>query len=344
MVERDRLIAALEDATHASSIHNSQPWRFRLVEGGVAVHLDPTVTPRTVDPVGRWALASIGAVVANLELALTSRTGRAVVTEITLGDSIPEAADLAGGAAYGEGPLAIVTLGEAAETTTAMTAARLHGAIKERHTTRGPLLGGPPTEEEWAELQAAVAWTPGLQATPAGEDLVRALLALTARAENARQEDEEYLEEIQNWVENEAPSGTGIPRAAIGAPDAEGHVPIRDFTQTPMGSSGDGDAVFFEDPPALLVLHAASDTPADQLRAGYAMQRAMLEATALGLGVGVLGQALEEPDYRASVDAAVEESFGAPVVVHQILRLGHPAGTITYAATPRRPVAELMLD
>lgn len=248
MVERDRLIAALEDATHASSIHNSQPWRFRLVEGGVAVHLDPTVTPRTVDPVGRWALASIGAVVANLELALTSRTGRAVVTEITLGDSIPEAADLAGGAAYGEGPLAIVTLGEAAETTTAMTAARLHGAIKERHTTRGPLLGGPPTEEEWAELQAAVAWTPGLQATPAGEDLVRALLALTARAENARQEDEEYLEEIQNWVENEAPSGTGIPRAAIGAPDAEGHVPIRDFTQTPMGSSGDGDAVFFEDP------------------------------------------------------------------------------------------------
>ncbi|PFG18996.1 Acg family FMN-binding oxidoreductase [Serinibacter salmoneus] len=344
MVERDRLIAALEDATHASSIHNSQPWRFRLVEGGVAVHLDPTVTPRTVDPVGRWALASIGAVVANLELALTSRTGRAVVTEITLGDSIPEAADLAGGAAYGEGPLAVITLGEAAETTTAMTAARLHGAIKERHTTRGPLLGGPPTEEEWAELQAAVAWAPGIQATPASEPLVRSLLSLTARAEDARQEDEDYLEEIQNWVENEAPSGTGIPRGAIGAPDAEGHVPIRDFTQTPMGSSGDGEAVFFEDPPALLVLHAASDTPVDQLRAGYAMQRAMLEATALGLGIGVLGQALEEPDSRAAVDGAAEESFGAPVVVHQILRLGHPAGTITYAATPRRPVTDLILD
>ncbi|HCX85606.1 MAG TPA: nitroreductase, partial [Micrococcales bacterium] len=54
MVEQDRIISAIEDATYASSIHNSQPWRFTVLGDAVAVSLDPDATPRTVDPSGRW--------------------------------------------------------------------------------------------------------------------------------------------------------------------------------------------------------------------------------------------------------------------------------------------------
>ena len=343
MVDRDRIISALEDASLASSIHNSQPWRFRLGSDAVEVVLDASATPRTVDPAGRWALASIGAVVANLELALTARTGLAVATTY-LPDGEAPAGDTAGGAAYDGRTLAVVTLGETATTSVAMQAARLAGAIKERHTTRGPLLGGPPTQEEWADIRSAVSYSQEIAADPADAELVPALLGLTAQAEMARQDETDYLDEIQGWVENEAPAGTGIPRAAIGIPDADGHVPIRDFTQTPMGSSAGGEATFFEDPPALLVLHSAGDSAREQILGGYAMQRAMLEATALGLGVGVLGQALEEADSRAKVDAAASSSLGRDAVVHQVLRLGHPLGALTHTPTPRRPVAELILD
>lgn len=344
MVDRDRIITALEDASLASSIHNSQPWRFRIGDGAVEVVLDASATPRTVDPSGRWALASIGAVVANLELALTARTGLAVATRYLPDGEAPAGSETAGGAAYDGRTLAVVSLGETATTSVAMQSARLAGAIKDRHTTRGPLLGGPPSVEEWADVRSAVAYSGDVAADAADADLVPALLGLTAAAEVSRQDETDYLDEIQGWVENEAPAGTGIPRAAIGIPDADGHVPIRDFTQTPMGSSANGEATFFEDPPALLVLHSAGDSARDQILGGYAMQRAMLEATALGLGVGVLGQALEEADSRAQVDAAVSSSLGRPVVVHQVLRLGHPLGALTHSPTPRRPVAELILD
>ncbi|WP_146197084.1 Acg family FMN-binding oxidoreductase [Serinibacter arcticus] len=343
MLERDRIVSALEDASSAPSIHNSQPWRFRLVGSGVEVVLDASVTPRTVDPVGRWALASIGAVVANLELALTARTGRAITTAYLPDGGAPAGETRAGGAAHDGRVLAVVTLGEVATTTAAMHAARLAGAMEERRTTRGPLLGGPPTDEEWAEIRAAVAFSGEILGAPAPSALVPQLLALTARSETERQDSGAYLEEIQAWMAGAARAGTGIPRGAVGTPDADGRVPVRDFTQTPLGSSGDGDVVVFEDPPALLVLHSGSDTPRDQLLAGYAMQRAMLEATVLGLGVGVLGQALEEPASRAEFDAVASTALGGAVVVHQVLRLGHPLGAPTHVPTPRRPVAELLL-
>ncbi|TNU74981.1 hypothetical protein FH969_06565 [Miniimonas arenae] len=343
MVEQDRIISAIEDATYASSIHNSQPWRFTVLGDAVAVSLDPDATPRTVDPSGRWALASIGAVLATLEIALVARTGLATSTELRVGDA-PSDGELAGGQAYGGRPLAIVQVGDdAAPAAVKAQAERLAPTVRERFTTRAPLTGGAPTQAEWAALSAAAGASELVTGTPAPEPLVRTLLALTAEAEVARQDDPDYLEEIERWVDNE--SHTGIPSAAIGLPDAEGKIPLRDFTQTPMGSAASGEATFFEDPAALLVLTSASDAPVDQLLGGYAMQRVMLEATALGLGIGVLGQALEEPDSREKVDAAVSEALASPepVVVHQVLRLGHPAGELAHVRTPRRPVKDVIL-
>lgn len=342
MVEQHVIISAIEDATYASSIHNSQPWRFEILGDAVAVSLDASQTPRTVDPVGRWALASIGAVVANLEIALQAATGLATSTELRLGDATG-GGDLAGGQAYGGRPLAVVSLTEDELTPfQRLGAERLAGVIRERFTTREPLRGGAPSEQEWESVRGAIATgLGGLDGVPAEPGLSGELLALTAVAETQRQDDPDYLLEIQRWIANSG--DTGIPEGAVGLPDAEGRVPTRDFTQTPMGSSASGEAVFFEPDPALLVLVSAQDTPTDQLLGGYAMQRAMLEATALGLGVGVLGQALEEAASRTLVDATTSRALGRAVVVHQILRLGHPAEALQHVRTPRRPVAEVLL-
>jgi nitroreductase len=341
MAERDQLLAAIEKATSASSIHNSQPWRFEILGDAIAVSLDASETPRTVDPVGRWALASIGAAIANLEIALLA-AGIDVDTEVRV-DDVPATGDLAGGQAYAGRPLAVVTLGEDAPAAERVEGARrLDAAIPDRFTTREPLTGGSPTFAEWTALGEVVAGGLGdLSARVAPHDLAEALLALTARSEVERQDDADYLEEVQEWIERT--EATGIPGVAVGLPDAEGRVPTRDFTQTPMGSAATGEAAFFEKEPALLVLSGSGDGAGDQLLGGYAMQRAMLEATALGLGIGVLGQALEEPVYREQVDDAASAAFGESVVVHQILRLGHPATPLTHTHTPRRPVAEVVL-
>lgn len=342
MADRDQLVAAIEEATYASSIHNAQPWRFEILGDSVAVSLDADETPRTVDPVGRWALASIGAVVANLELALVAATGQEVATEVRVGDLVPEG-ELAGGVAYAGRPLAVLTITDVpADDERRAEAASLGGAIRERFTTREPLTGGAPTQVEWAQIAAAVPGSQGVMtAHEAPESLVRALLRLTAAAELERQDDADYLEEVEAWIERT--ESTGIPAEAVGLPDAEGRIPTRDFNQTPMGSAATGEATFFEHDPALLVLTSGSDAPLDQFLGGYAMQRAMLAATAIGLGIGVLGQALEEVDSRAAVDAAAGEALGGDVVVHQILRLGHPASPLTHPRTPRRPVAEVIL-
>ncbi|WP_454293858.1 hypothetical protein [Salana multivorans] len=342
MAERDQLVAAIENATYASSIHNAQPWRFEILGDSIAVHLAADETPRTVDPVGRWALALIGAVVANLELALEAATGQEIETEVRVG-SVPPEGELAGGVAYAERPLAVVTVTDvAAETPRLTSAERLAEVIRERFTTREPLTGGAPSEVEWAEVEAAVPGSLGIvvgRRAPAG--LVSELLRLTAAAELERQDDADYLEEVEAWVERT--ESTGIPAEAVGLPDAEGRIPTRDFNQTPMGSAATGEAAFFEHEPSLLLLASQSDSPLEQFLGGYGMQRAMLQATTLGLGIGVLGQALEEPDSQAVVNAAASEALGGDVVVHQILRLGHPASPLTHPRTPRRPVAEVIL-
>lgn len=343
MVERDRIISAVEEATYASSIHNSQPWRFRIEGEAVSVLLDASQTPRTVDPQGRWALASIGAVVANLEIALSASLGVRVSTDVRLAGA-PPLGDLAGGAGYADRPLAVVSItGTPLESEELARVQRLAGAVRERFTTREPLRGGAPSDAEWASVRGAVAAGQGeVEALAADAELCGRLLALTATAETERQDDPDYLEEIEQWISNS--SATGIPRDAVGLPDADGRVPTRDFTQTPMGSAASGEAVFFEPDPFLAVLVAPDDSPRAQLFGGYAMQRAMLAATALGLGIGVLGQGLEEQASRALVDADTSRSLGREVVVHQILRLGHPAGELHNPHTPRRPVAEVILD
>lgn len=342
MVDRDTIVSAIEDATTASSIHNSQPWRFRIDGDSVAVSLDSSATPRTVDPSGRWALASIGAVVANLELALGASTGREVVTEVRLED-LGADGPRAGGQGYDGRPLAVVTVTGIELGEDRSQIERLAGAIRHRFTTREPLLGGPPSAEEWDALSAVIAGgTDEIRAEVADPDLALTLLRLTAAAEVERQDDADYLEEIEKFVVPGAT--TGIPRSAVGLPDAEGRVPTRDFTQTPMGTAGSGDAVFFEPEPALLLLVSAGDSPREQFLAGHAMQKIMLEATALDLGIGVLGQGLETDESRAEADAATSDVLGRSVAVHQILRLGHPAGALTHPRTPRRPVAEVILD
>ena len=340
MFDRRRIMTALQEATLAPSIHNSQPWRFRIEGDAVSVLLDASVTPRLVDPSGRWALQSIGAVVASLEIALAAQSGHGVSTEYFPDGEAEFPGPAAGGQRWDGRVLAVVR--QDGSESDVDDARALFPALSQRHTSRSPLLGGPPSASEWGQIAAAGSRdvVRGLQVP---QELGERLLELTALADAQRVDDPAYLAEVQKWIDHSGK--VGIPHAAAGASDAAGTYPGRNFARSLSGVADWVGNETFEDPPALFVLVSSGDSARDQVLGGYGLQRALLAATALGLGTGVLGQALEEEASHQAVNEAVSAAMGETLVVHQVLRLGHPDQPLLQAArTPRRKVSELIVS
>lgn len=340
MFERRRLQQALGDAVTAPSIHNSQPWRFRVEGDIVEVVLDASETPRLVDPSGRWALQSIGAVVATLELGIAQRLGAGTETTLFPDGEAPGTGPVAGGQAWHGRKLAILRVVPAPADVVAERA-RLAAVLPERHTTREPLLGGAPSAAELASISVAASVFPPVQGRAVPAQLAQELLEITALADASREDDPAYLAEVERWVDHRG--AVGIPRAAGGVVADDGRFPGRDFSRTLSGRSDWAGTARFEDPVTLFAIVAdgagGGDGPRAQLLAGYALVRAQLAAAAAGLGVGVVGQALEEESFRSRLRSAAS-SLG---VVHQLLRLGHPTGSLTARPTPRRSIKELLI-
>src|SRR3954452_14766236 len=67
---RKVLTDCVHAATAAPSLHNSQPWRFRISGTEVEVYADPVRRLGVIDPTGREQLISVGAAVLTLRLAI----------------------------------------------------------------------------------------------------------------------------------------------------------------------------------------------------------------------------------------------------------------------------------
>jgi nitroreductase len=341
--ERERLLAAVEDATRAASLHNSQPWRFVVSPDRVQVWLDLGHRPTIVDPQGRWALLSVGAAVANLELGLRCRLSRGVRMDLLPdvstatgprpADAPPELARLA------TAPIAVAVLG-AEQQEPGDADVRLHDAIPNRRTSRWPSSGRVDDDTLLAVAAAASQAGPAgtVEAFVADEAQTTALLELTAQVDRDWRNDVAYLAEVERWAQRGG--GLGIPPEALGPRDSGGHVPGRDFAVGVSGSRPAPPAEPFEELPQLVVIETAGDEHVDWLRAGIALERAMLAATAAGASVGVLGQLVENAATREQ--AASLLGVRRPGTLQQVLRLGRTDPRLPEAPTPRRPLDEVV--
>ena len=340
--------AAVDDATRAASIHNSQPWLFVYREDAIDLWLDSGRSPHVVDPSGRWAVQSAGAALANLELALAHRLGtRVTVTDfpgepatppkglvpITRAQLPPILTELA------RRPVATVSwAGGPADLSAADEA--LYGAIEHRYTSRAPFAPTTLNDRQWQDISAAGACG-SASAERVTEDFARSFLKLTAEVEARMVDDVAYLAEIKRWVDRGAHEG--IPSGATGVRDTSGQYPGRDFSVGPdaWGSSlPEGE---FEGRLQLAVIHSDSDSPADWLNAGRALERVGLRATASGLRMGILGQAIEQEHTHRAVSEEYSAALGRPVVAQQVVRLGYGDGSPRPAATPRRRLDEVLV-
>ena len=302
-------------AAAAPSIHNTQPWRFRLDAESATfqVRAAPERGLRHTDPAGRGLHVSVGACLLNLRVAL-AHSGWSPVSRLLPCPEDP-------------GLLAIVRLVGSVARPTAHRA-DLYEAIWRRRSSRLPFSGRPLAPYlrvelgEAARVEGARLWFPDPVETGR-------LLRLTAEAEHRNRVDTDRAAESNRWVHRDlqpAPD-VGLPQAVLGPQDAREHLPLRDFT-----AQRHTERLFarpFEAAPVLAVLITEHDRRADWLRAGQALQHVWLLATAQGLRASLLHQALEWPDLRRSLSPTPGRTGQAQMLI----RLGYgPEG----AESPRR--------
>ncbi|MET7695708.1 nitroreductase family protein [Streptomyces sp. NPDC005483] len=298
------LEALVSAAVAAPSIHNTQPWRFRLDPDTLTVEIRAATdrAVRHIDPVGRALHVSVGCAVLNLRIAV-EHFGWEPVTRLL---PRPDQPDL----------LATVRLGGIAKP---CSYASLYDSVWRRHTSRFPFSERPLPTAVLTEL-AEAAHAEGARLHHLSPLRTGRVLHLAREAEHRNTADSDRAEESRRWVREADGSGLGMPAETLGPQDFLGRVPMRDF-----GAHRHAGvlAVPFEKRPTIVVLTTAHDRRTDWLRAGQALERVLLLATAHGVRASLLHQALEWPDLR---ERLVSSADARPHHAQMVIRLGYGPG------------------
>jgi nitroreductase len=323
--EQARLLAGnarylIATAARAPSVHNSQPWRFRVDADAVELWADPDRKTRD-DAIGREMLISCGAALFGLRLAVRS-LGHVPVTDL-LPD--PSQLRLLARVRVATGARAIA-LNELER--------RMLAAVPHRHTHRGPFLAEPLPPGLLAGLQND-ALTEGATLALVGDGLPADKLARLVAAARRADLDPGERAAIRRWTRSQQnPGADGVPATALvaGTAAAEpGRLPQRDFDLgRDLGLLPGGGAP----PAATAILLTAGDRRADWLRAGQALQRLLLHAASAWVFASLYTQPLENPLTRE----LIRDELKLPGDPQMLLQFGRAASA---PSTPRRPPGEV---
>jgi hypothetical protein len=316
----DDVAAVLESAGRAPSVHNTQPWAFRIAADVIELHADPARRLPAADPEDRELRLACGAALYNLRLALQGHNVRPDV------DRFPDRDR--------PGLIAEVRRGGAAALHPEIT--RLLAAIPRRRTNRHPFTDDPVEPPEQHALCRAAAEEAAYLHIVQDLDQRRELSQLAHIAHRRQLHDPAFRAELARWTGTQGDRPDGVP-AYAGGPLPEPHDTwvLRDFTGGTARDRLPGKD--FEDEPVIAVLTSHLPGRAGDVRAGEALQRVLLTATVDGLAVSFLSQLVEVPDIRDRVCRLL----GTRRPPQAVLRIGRGWPTLR---TPRRAVADLLLD
>lgn len=312
-----RLRELLAAAVAAPSMHNTQPWRFRIREPGRVIELraDPARTLPVADTDGRAAHIACGAALLNLRIAAAASGWQPRVTVL------PDARQ----------PLVMADVRLIPGHEPTSWEIELRTAISARRTNREPFSGEAVPPGIRADL-AEAAREEGITLHYPGHDEVGRLLHLAADAERAQLGDPAYRTELLRWAGGYR-DREGIPDRTLGPVSPEGDEPVREFD--PGRPPGLHRYAWFEEHPQLAVLSTRTTGPDAWLAAGQALERTWLTATSRGIAISPLTQPLETATAWLVRDA--QWSGDHP---QMILRIGY--GLPLGPGAPRRPVSEVL--
>jgi nitroreductase len=316
---RDATAVALAEAANAAgfapSIHNTQPWRWRVLPDRLQLFADRARQLTATDPGGQLMMLSCGTALHHACLALEAK-GRTVdvrhLPDPTQPDLLAE----------------LVPTGSRQVTAEAM---RLMQMMRTRHTDRRPLADEAIPESARAAMTRAVAGLARLHILTAEQ--VIELAEAASRAQAVEADDPQIRAELAYWTSRNAPAGTGLPADVLPARAPQTTIPARDFGQPgtlPIGAGHDKAAVYS-------LLYGDDDEPGSWLRAGEALSAVWLTATAAGVSVVPLSATIEVAATRETLRRMLS-GLGYPYLVARCgIADGAHAGP---GYTPRLPAAQ----
>jgi nitroreductase len=327
MIQTTDLGIAVEHALRAPSVHNTQPWRWRIRPEAVELHADWNRHLHATDPDRRDLVLSCGAALHHLQVASSAR-GLAVDV-----DRLPDSENF--------GHLATVGIRQGPADP---AYAALFPAIHRRRTDRRRMSHRPvPTSHLRALVEQAR--RAGALLVPVTGALMRQRFTAALIGAAHRQEfTPGYVAELQLWTRRYAGARDGVSAATVAPPPAglTGESPLRRFPHGqlshPQQLPGHGSA---DDAAELLVIATAGDDPLDWLRAGEATSAVLLAATQMGLATTPLSQAVEVGMSRRELQQKV---LHIPEHPQLIIRVGWPAsGAVELPVTLRRDMSSVLL-
>ena len=317
-LDRTTARAAVALANRAPSVHNSQPWRWRI--GPTTLHLfaDPARALPATDPDGRDLRISCGAALNHLRVALLAAGWDTRVHRLP-DPALPL-------------HLAAIEVRRAEPTAEQLALAR---AIETRRSDRRLFSTWPVPPEFLADLVRAAA-AEGAQLTVlAGEAQRRAAAELIGHAAVEQALTPDLAQETSSWSGRAREATEGVPAANVPA-GPDGVVPVRHFAGRAMAQNELGRDE--SDGTVLTLLATRGDGPVEQLRAGEALSAVLLTATLLGLATDPISQPLEVASARSELRSRCLDGQAEPQL---LLRVGWaPISASPVPETGRRPVDE----
>jgi nitroreductase len=309
--------SALALAVRAPSVHNSQPWQWRVGDRSLHLYADPDLHLRQTDPDARDMMISCGASLNHCVVAFAALGWQSKVHRLPNPDESHR--------------LASIELYRYPANDVDIT---LAAAIPRRRTDRRNYSSWPVPQGDLA-LMAARAARAGV--TLRRVDELGTLKSLVSQAATRHANNYDYLTELTTWSGRYA-STAGVPARSAPESDPAAAIPGRAFAGAALAQTPDVDPA--DDKAVVIALGTAADDDVSRLRAGEATSLVLLTATALGLASCPITEPLEIPEIRADVRADV---FGADEYPQMLLRIGWaPVNADPLSSTPRRDLSEVV--
>lgn len=320
----EQVVFLLRYVILAPSTHNTQPWKFTLVPGGVEVYADYSRRMPVVDPGNRELLMSVGAAVFTLRVAAEWFGMECRVTYSCSGDS--------------ERPLAVAAIARREPPAQGDEGiASLFGPIVRRHTNRHPFLYSRVPETilrrlrglEFTGLASVAVSTDGSVNSRVGE--------LVAAADRMQLGDPSFRSDLAEWIRpNWTQKPDGITGAALGmnsVASALGPWTTRIVDTGPLRAAKDRNLC--AQAPVLVVLQS-EDSVSHWLACGELLQHLLLIVTREGLHHSYFNMPVQVPDLRVRLRALCGLSAWPQILLRVGFSLTEPA------KTPRRSVEEVL--
>jgi nitroreductase len=316
--DSETIRSALSLAFRAPSIHNSQPWHWRIGEHSLHLYSNTDLHLPSVDPDTRDLMLSCGAALNHCAVAFAALGWQSKIHRF------PNPADT--------NHLASIELARYVPTEVDIT---LAAAIPRRRTDRRHYSPWPVPHGDIA-LMGARAARAGVMLRQV--DAIDKLKRLVSEAASRHAADSDYLTELTMWSGRYSATA-GVPARSAPGPDRRAPIPARSFAGAVLAQPPDVDPA--DDHAVVVALGTADDDALARLRAGEATSLVLLTATALGLSSCPITEPLEVAETRAAVQADVFGSEGYP---QMLLRIGWaPVNADPLPSTPRRGLSEVVV-